>query len=172
VVSAERGQPSLNSAAERLTALVELGRRYPDARLVFSGGSGSVLRQDAKEAPVAKALLESLGFDAARVVFEAQSRNTWENAIYSRDLVHPRAGEVWLLVTSAMHMPRSVGAFRAAGWQVTAYPVDYQTTVTSAGLSFSVAGGVSELSAGLHEWLGLVYYRLRGWSDSWYPAPL
>jgi uncharacterized SAM-binding protein YcdF (DUF218 family) len=169
--SAAWGEPSLNGAAERVTALMQLVRRYPAARLVYTGGSGSVTAQEFKEAPVAKALFDSLGMETGRVVFEAQSRNTWENATLTKELVNPLPGESWLLVTSAAHMPRSVGAFRAAGWKVTAYPVDYASSGRGAGLRFSLGGGLGALGGATHEWLGLAYYRWRGWSDSWYPSP-
>lgn len=171
VVTAARGQPSLNGAIERVTSMVALAERYPDARLVFTGGSGAIATQDLKEAPVVKAFLEEIGFDAGRVIFEAQSRNTWENAELTKALVAPRPGETWVLVTSALHMPRAVGAFRAARWPVVPYPVDYSTTGAEQGLGFSLGGGLSTLTAAWHEWLGLVYYRLRGWSDSLYPGP-
>lgn len=169
VLSAERKQPALNDAAERLTAMVQLGRLYPAARLIYSGGSGSVTRQDAKEAPVARTLLEAMGFECTRVVFEDQSRNTRENAILSYDIARPQPGQTWLLVTSAAHMPRSLGAFRAAGWQVVPYPVDYTTAGVSP-WSWELGRGLGALSRGLHEWGGLLYYRLRGWTDSLYPG--
>ncbi|MBC7952600.1 MAG: YdcF family protein [Rhodospirillaceae bacterium] len=171
VVTAARGQPSVNGTVERITAMVELGRHHPEARLVFTGGSGSVTAQALKEAPVARAFLDSLGFDTGRVLFEAQSRNTWENAVFTRDLVTPQPGQIWVLVTSAVHMPRSVGAFRAAGWQVLPYPVDYTTTGSNGGLRFNVAGGLGSVANAMHEFLGMAYYRLRGWSDALYPAP-
>lgn len=170
VMSAARHQPNINGAAERLFALLELGRRYPQARIVFSSGTGSIARPDLKEAPVVRGLLDSAGFDTTRVIFENQSRNTWENAVFSRDLALPRPGQTWLLVTSAMHMPRSVGAFRAAGWQVVPYPVDYQTSGERHAIGLNLVGGGVSIHAALHEWLGLAYYRARGWSDSWYPA--
>lgn len=171
VLTAARGQPSVNGAAERLTALVELGMRHPEARLVFTGGSGSISAQELKEAPVARAFLDTLGFATSRVVFESQSRNTWENAVLTRDRVAPQPGQIWVLVTSAMHMPRSVGAFRAAGWRVIPYPVDYTTTGQPEGLRFNVAAGMWAVTSAMHEILGMAYYRLRGWSDSLYPHP-
>lgn len=169
-MSAARGQPSLNAAAERLTAMMELSRRYPEARVIFSGGSGSITRQELKEAPITRALLASIGADVDRVVFEGQSRNTRENAIFSRPLANPQPGETWLLVTSALHMPRAVGVFRAVSWPVTPYPVDYLTGGERSGPAFKVGAGVSNLRTALHEWGGMAYYRWRGWSDSWYPG--
>lgn len=171
VVSAARDQVSAGGAVERVTALVTLGRRYPQAKLIFSGGSGSLTTQALKEAPVAQRFLDELGFDHSRVVFEDQSRNTRENALLSKQLMEPQPGETWVLVTSALHMPRSVGTFRAAGWTVVPYPVDYLTTGRPRGLGFDLGGAVSKLDAGLHEWLGLAYYRWQGWSDSLFPGP-
>ncbi|MGE5515791.1 MAG: YdcF family protein [Bacteroidota bacterium] len=169
VLSAARGQPALNGAGERLVAMVQLARRYPSARLVYSGGSGNIARQDLKEAPQARALLESLGVDCSQAIFEEQSRNTWENAMFSRALAQPQPGQTWLLVTSAAHMPRALGTFRAAGWSVVPYPVDYVTTGSPRwGSGFTE--GLLAVEQGLHEWAGLAYYRLRGWSDSWYPG--
>lgn len=171
VVSAARDQVAANGAVERVTTLVTLGRRYPQARLIFSGGSGSLTTQELKEAPVAKRFLDELGFDTARVMFEDQSRNTWENAVLSKQAMNPQVGETWLLVTSALHMPRSVGAFRAAGWSVLPYPVDYLTSGHKGAWGFDLGGALSRLDTGLHEWLGLAYYRWRGWSDSLFPGP-
>ncbi len=80
-------------------------------------------------------------------------------------------GEAWLLVTSAHHMPRSVAVFKAAGWPVTAYPVDYRTRRASRYLRFSLLARLELLEIGLHEWIGLVAYRLLGWTDELFPAP-
>lgn len=171
VVSASRDQVAANSAVERVTTMISLGRRYPQARLIFSGGSGSLTAQEFKEAPVARRFMDELGFDTSRVVFEDQSRNTWENAVFSKQLIAPQPGETWVLVTSALHLPRSVGAFRAAGWSVIPYPVDYTTAGREGGWSFDPGSAFSGLNGGLHEWLGLAYYRWRGWSDSLFPGP-
>lgn len=171
-ISAARGQVAVNGAVERMTTLLPLSRRYPDARLVFSGGSGTLLSQHDKEARYAEDFFRDIGLDVGRIILENQSRNTRENAILTREMVKPRPGEVWLLVTSAVHMPRAVGCFRAAGWTVFPYPVDYQTAGTltltnSLGFNF----GLGSYNGVLHEWLGLVAYRLAGWSDALLPGP-
>lgn len=171
VRSQERDRPAITDAPERLTALVELARRYPAARVVFSGGSGDFARQDVKEAHYTAMLLANLGVPEGRVLYENQSRNTRENAEFAKPLAAPQDDEAWLLVTSARHMPRSVGAFRAAGWEVIPYPVDYLTSAASSGWGFRLGRNNAALRTAFHEWAGLVYYRLRGWSDSWYPAP-
>ncbi len=171
-ISSARGQPSGNTALERLTSLAELSRHYPMAKVIFTGGSGSLVSQDVKEGPIAVDFLKSIGMDVDRLIVEDQSRTTRENAVLTQQIVKPQSGEVWVLITSANHMPRSVGAFRAIGWQVTAYPVDYLTTGhgdTGGGVSLS--NGLSALSTAQHEWGGLLYYRIRGWSSALFPAP-
>jgi uncharacterized SAM-binding protein YcdF (DUF218 family) len=173
VGSALRGQPNAGGAIDRVTAMVELSRRFPDATIIFTGGSGSVIEQGYKEATAVGQYLAQLGIDGSRIVFEEQSRNTRENATFTKALANPQPGQTWLLVTSASHMPRSVGVFRAAGWEVTAWPVDYATTGTAslARLRFNLPAGLGVLAAASHEWVGLLSYRLLGWSSDWFPAP-
>jgi uncharacterized SAM-binding protein YcdF (DUF218 family) len=170
-MSADRGQPVLNSAGERITEFVALARRYPEARLIFTGGSGYVFAGDLREADVIRTVLDGLGFDTSRIVFERESRNTYENALFSRPLADPAPGETWLLITSAAHMPRSVGIFRHAGWPVTAYPVDYRTA-GSLTWSPDLLYGLDALNESLREWVGLAAYRLMDRTDSWFPAPV
>jgi uncharacterized SAM-binding protein YcdF (DUF218 family) len=172
VVAAARGQVALTESAERLTAFVALARRYPEARLVYTGGSGRLLRRDLKETAVARMLFEEVGLDPARVQFEGESRNTYENARLALAAAAPRPGETWLLVTSAAHMPRAVGAFRRVGWPVVPYPVDYRTTgaiVAPGPLSFD--GALEQVSAASREWVGLAAYRLLGRTDALFPGP-
>ncbi len=167
-----RGQPALNQHAERMTEFVALARRFPAARLAFTGGSASVFHQDLKETEVARLFFESMGLRPDRVVYEGRSRNTYENAVFTRALLRPRPGERWLLVTSAAHMPRAIGAFRKAGWDPVAYPVDYVTRgLAEIGPFFNFRAGLNNFSDALHEWLGLIAYRLLGRSNTLFPAP-
>jgi uncharacterized SAM-binding protein YcdF (DUF218 family) len=167
-----RDQVALGGGAERLTEFAALARKRPDLRLAFTGGSGSLFRQDAKETAVARRLFADLGLDPARVAFEDRSRNTYENAVFTHRLLRPAPEETWLLVTSAMHMPRAVGAFRKAGWRVVAYPVDYATAGDGEfALGFSLIDGLDAISVGIREWLGLVVYRLLDRTDSLFPGP-
>jgi uncharacterized SAM-binding protein YcdF (DUF218 family) len=162
--SEARGQVYLTADAARMTTGVELARRYPTARLVFTGGP---------EAISARKLWLSLGVPAERMTFEAKSRNTWENAVFTRDLVKPKPGETWLLVTSALHMPRSVGIFRHLGFDVIPYPVAYRTFGDERDfrLSPSMTDRVFMLDFGIREWVGLLAYRLAGKTDALFPAP-
>lgn len=169
---AEWGQPAMNGHGERMTAMVELARRFPEARLVFTGGSGSVRMQEIKEAPAARELWSRMGLDTDRILFEDQSRNTWENAVFTRDLVKPQPGEVWLLVTSANHMPRSMGVFRRAGWDPTAFPVAFKTNhAKDTQLTFNLDDGLRRSTWAVREWVGLVAYHLMDRTDTLFPAP-
>lgn len=168
-IHAVSGQPALNDNAERMTAAAALARAYPQARLVFSGGSADPVRPTLKEAPVARLVFEQLGLDSGRTVFEDRSRNTWENATHTLELIRPVAGERWLLVTSAFHMPRAVGAFRRAGWDVMPYPVDYRIAAADWTPGLRLPGERARLA--VHEWLGLAAYRLMGRSNEFFPGP-
>ncbi len=171
-VTRARGQLSLGSAVERLTEFAVLARRYPAARLVYSGGSGDLFRQDVKEADVLAPFLKTIGLDPARVMLEDRSRNTLENATETYKLVRPRKGENWVLITSAIHMPRAVGVFRKAGWRVIPYPVDFRSTGEEPfKLSFNMLSGLGGLTSGLYYWAGMAFYRLTGKMDSFFPGP-
>src|SRR4029078_2636944 len=123
---AAHGTPVVRSSPDRIIAAAALAHRYPNARVVFSGGSANLISNDAREADFAGAIFESLGVDKSRLIMERESRNTQENAEFSKALVKPKEGERWLLVTSAFHMPRSVGLFRTGGFAVEPYPVDWR----------------------------------------------
>ena len=171
-VTRARNMPTLNDAAERLTEPVGLLQRFPNVRLVFSGGSAKLSPDDWTEADVARMLWRQLGVPDDRMSFEDKSRDTWQNAVFTKELVQPKPGERWLLVTSAMHMPRSVGIFRKIGFDVIPYPVDYQTgSVRGDFAGFrKPADAVRILQSASHEWIGLVSYYLTGKMPELFPA--
>jgi uncharacterized SAM-binding protein YcdF (DUF218 family) len=172
LITEQRGQLTIGDPSERLTEFVALGRRFPAARMVFTGGAGSLLRPDLKEAALAYRFLADMGFDAARVIHESESRSTFENAAFSYNLVRPAKGERWLLVTSASHMPRAVGCFRKLGWEVIAYPVDYRTTgKVRLDWSFDFGVGIGVLNGAAYEWLGLIAYWVLGRTSALFPGP-
>lgn len=173
IVTSARGVPALNEAAERLTSFARLARLYPRARLIASGGTGGLLYRDVDEAGVARQLLEGLGIAPERLELESRSRDTYENAVFSREMAAPRAGEIWLLVTSAFHMPRSVGAFRKVGFDVVAYPTDFRTRGVQDRIRgfYSVSSGLRRLDIVAREWLGLVVYGVTGRTDAVFPKP-
>jgi uncharacterized SAM-binding protein YcdF (DUF218 family) len=173
-VSAARNDVALNEAAERVTAAVALARRYPDARMIYSGGTGALIFPEGSEAASAVRIFESLGIPHARIIAEEQSRNTVENAVFSMLLAMPQPGERWLLVTSGYHMPRAMGVFRQAGFPVEAYPVDWRTRGPQDVLRpFStLSGGLERADTAAREWVGLLVYWLTGRTGALFPGPL
>ena len=172
-VSAARGRVALNEAAERMTAAAELARRYPKARIIFAGGSNALIFDDGVEAFFGVQQLEALGVAHERITAEEQSRNTIEDAVFSRLLANPKPGERWLLLTSAYHMPRAMASFRAAGFPVEAYPVDWRTRGPSDLVRpfGSLGDGLRRTDTAVHEWIGLLLYRLAGKTTDLFPAP-
>ncbi|MGB0084688.1 MAG: YdcF family protein, partial [Rhodomicrobiaceae bacterium] len=164
LVSVARNEVALNEAAERLTEAAALARRYPGARIVISGGDGSLVYRSTDEAGIAKRFLTQIGIDPARITLETRSRNTWQNAVFTKKLIAPKPGERWLLITSAFHMPRAMGCFRAAGFDVIAWPVDFRTRGLEDLLRFSsgASGAWSDIDLAANEWVGYLAYWITG----------
>jgi uncharacterized SAM-binding protein YcdF (DUF218 family) len=171
LTSRDRDTPTLTSAANRLTTFVVLARRYQQAKLVFTGGSGAIEQGVSNEAYYARILLQQLGVPPDRVIFEDKSRTTWENAVNTDAMVRPRPGERWILVTSASHMPRAVGVFRKIGWQVLPWPVGYQSRDHISDYPQSIGRKLEGLDWAVHEWIGLTAYYLMGRSSALFPMP-
>jgi uncharacterized SAM-binding protein YcdF (DUF218 family) len=172
-LSAAHGRPILDRSGDRMVAAAELARQYPNARIVYSGGNANLIRDDtAKEADYALSMLEDLGVAKTRLAADRLSRNTAENAEFVKAIAKPKEGERWLLVTSAFHMPRSIGLFRKVGFKVEAYPVDWRTSKSDA-LSFSsvAINGLERTDVAIREWTGLAAYWLTGKIDHFFPGP-
>jgi uncharacterized SAM-binding protein YcdF (DUF218 family) len=172
-VSATRHEVVLNEAAERLTVVADLARRYPDARILFSGGTGELIAGE-REAPFAFRLFETFGIAPDRILLEDRSRNTMENALHSKEIARPLPGQRWLLVTSAYHMPRAIGVFRKVGFAVEPYPVDWRTRGAQDALRpfTSVGDGLRRVDTAVREWVGLAVYWITGRSSELFPGPL
>jgi uncharacterized SAM-binding protein YcdF (DUF218 family) len=172
-ISVRRGEPALADGAARITAAVELARRYPAARVVFTGATAELVPSDATEAKYAKLLFTRLGIPPEQIELEDRSRNTAENAVFTKALVKPKPSERWLLVTSASHMPRAIGTFRQAGFPIDAYPVDWRTRgpIDLVTPFLSVWVGLRTTEFAVHEWIGLLAYRLTGRIPELLPGP-
>ena len=171
-LSDDYGEPVVGGNADRIIAVARLARAFPAARMVYSGGDPSLSGTGTPEADFVYPLLDSLGVARERVLLESRSRNTAENAAFTRDLVKPRPGERWLLVTSAQHMPRAVGCFRRVGFSVEAYPVGWRTQRKVNWTPGSVLGpGLAALDSAAYEWIGLFAYWLTGKTSEFLPAP-
>ncbi len=173
-VAAARGQVVLNGNAERLTTVVALHRTMPALPIIVSGFSGRLRLRGWNEAEITQRLFEQLGVDMSKVRFEAESRNTAENARLTMELLGGEgdpAGRPWLLITSAAHMPRAVASFRSTGLPLLPYPVDYRTEPDNLLWPRDISGSLSLAGAALHEWLGLAVYYVTGRSAELFPGP-
>lgn len=162
--------PLLAGAPMRYVVLSELMRRYPDAKVVFSGGSGILEAHMLSEADVSKGIMVKLDLDLSRVTFESDSRNTWENAVNAKKIAHPRIGERWALLAPAAQMPRAVGSFRKVEWNVLPWPTDFTSGLPDWGLT-SPLQRFDLVNEGEHEWLGLIAYWMTGRSSDLIPSP-
>jgi uncharacterized SAM-binding protein YcdF (DUF218 family) len=172
-LTAARGTPAINSSGARIVVAAELAHRYPKARVVYVGRNSSLRSANFSEPDVADDIFKNLGLGGDRVQLERNSRNTDENVRFVKKVVNPKPGERWLLVTSASHIPRSIGLFRKAGLSVEPYPVDWRTKGWSDTYKFQAdpITGLTLIDAALHEWLGLIVYRLTGKIDELFPSP-
>jgi uncharacterized SAM-binding protein YcdF (DUF218 family) len=171
-LSHDRGQPVIGGAVERLTAMAKLAKIYPNAKVIFSGGSGDLSKPNLKEAHFIAPFMLDMGLNPDRVIYENQARNTVENAEITMKVANPKIGDIWLLVTSAFHMPRAMGTFRKAGWKILAYPIDYNTSQNFQWkFFFNFSAGLMQISHFAHELVGLIVYKITGQSQSFFPEP-
>lgn len=175
-VIGRRGVPrSLTAAGSpRLDAFLELSKRYPLARHVFTGGSIELINDRDTEADIVRRIFARIGLDTTRIIFEDKSRNTFENAQFSYVLLNPQPEEQWIMITSARHMPRAVGTFRRVGWRnIVPFPVDYATEeVPKFEPDFSLGANLDLLSQAVREYIGLGAYYALGRMDALFPGPL
>ena len=177
LVGMARHAPALNEAAERIVECAIVARRFPDAKIAFTGGDAGILYKSSSEAEGAAALLTAMGVAKDRLILEGNARDTYENAVFLREELTKQGdlgpGKRWVLITSAHHMPRAMGAFRKAGFDVEPWPVDYRTR-GEADLTRpfdKVSEGLRRADVATREWIGLLAYRLTGRTDALFPAP-
>jgi uncharacterized SAM-binding protein YcdF (DUF218 family) len=173
-LSATHGVPILGGSMDRVIIAAGLARRYPNIRILYSGGNANLISDAAaKEADYAWAVFETLGISRDRVILERRSRNTQENAEFARAMISPAPGERWLLITSAFHMPRSVGVFRKAGFPIEPFPVDWRIGGRSELFQFapSALEGLGRIDTAIREWIGLTAYWATGKTSEFFPGP-
>jgi uncharacterized SAM-binding protein YcdF (DUF218 family) len=158
-LSQEWQQLETNSFNERIFSFIELAHRYPQAKLVFTGGSASLDRNRPTEADIIGDYLLKVGIQQERLILENQARNTVENVTRTQQLLQPAVDENWVVITTAFHMPRSIGIFCQQGWSVIPYPVDHHTLPSERyKIKFNLADHANNLQIAVHEWLGLAAY--------------
>src|SRR4029077_2848549 len=166
------GEAVFNGSIARVLGGVALARHHPEAKLALVGGEGEVIPIGFAESRATKGFVIEEGIPAAQLIIEERSRSTHENAVFAKEMIRPAAGQNWILVTSAFHMPRAVGAFRAVDWPVIPYPVDFKVDPRP-GLraNFSLVDGLGSSTIAGKEWAGLLGYRLLGWTRELFPEP-
>ncbi len=162
--SAYWDQVQLNEGGERYIGAMTLARRFPQARVLFTGGSGALrdlTGAETSEAAIAERFFLDQGIAPTRLLLEGQSRNTAENARLSFVLAAPAPGKTWVLVTSAFHMPRAMRSFEEAGWAgLVAWPVDYRTSAFTDGVGWNLTRNLQVLTTAIREQVGQLAYRL------------
>ena len=169
-VSRTTGQLNLNDAGERVLAGAALAERYPNAQLVFTGLYREDVIGEFTAAPTPQSLLFGPEYSERAPVFIGAARSTYEEALLSLELLRPAAGETWLLVTSAYHMPRAFLTFQAQGWTLLPYPVDYRNVGEgNFKPSLNFIGKLANLDEVVREWGALIVYNRLGRTDSLFP---
>lgn len=174
-IGSGRGQVRFSEAASRMTSAAALAKKHPNAKLVFTGGSTNLIAAVTQtEADSAAQFFAQMGIDPARVILENKARNTYENGVFTAKFIAPKPGERWVLITSAYHMPRAMGVFRKAGLSLEAYPVDFNSSGTVSDFirpARRFAYSMNLADDTVKEWLGLIAYRLAGYTDTLLPGP-
>lgn len=153
-------QPNTGDAGDRFITALALAHKYPEAIVLFTGGSGR-LKGGVSGADIARDIFLRAGIDKSRLILEGASRNTAENATMSLELVPDNLDGEWLLVTSAFHMRRAVASFCAAGWKnIVPWPTDYRTGGFVDRIGWNFALNLDDLNIGVREWIGLAAYSL------------
>ncbi|HUE63644.1 MAG TPA: YdcF family protein [Rhizomicrobium sp.] len=159
----KRHAPQANAGVNRLVAAMAVARHYPAARVVFTGGSGVLIGAENAESVTARYVFSELGLESGRLLLEPKARNTYENILFAKELAKPKPGEVWLLDTAAIDLPRAMAVARKLRWPLIAWPSDYITTPRDAGARFfDISDNLRLTDYAAHEWIGLLAYRLSG----------
>lgn len=171
-VMARRGGIEFNQAADRFIETAMLAKRYPQARILVSGGDGSFSGAYDGDAKASEAFFAAFGIGPERLIREEQSRTTFENARNTQELLATNGLSGCALVTSAFHMPRSAGLFRKLGLEITLWPTDYRTSGSvTPGFDFTQPSLNAQLTTtAMREWIGLAAYYYGGRTDSLFPG--
>ncbi|MBU2573404.1 MAG: YdcF family protein [Elusimicrobia bacterium] len=151
--------PSLEGASlERAAEAARLYKRYR-LPIIVSGGAAF---SGPAESPIVKKYLVSAGVPADKIITEERSRDTFENAVFSKKLCDEKGYKKAVIVTSAYHMKRAVWSFEKAGFKdAVPYPTGYKSSKTPQYYYVDFLPGPGDnLRAAMHEYLGLVFYKI------------
>ena len=165
----EYKQMILNDRIERITESAKIIKKFPNAKIIYSGGNGTFSKPKLKSDEVANIFYKQLGVNTDRIIFENKSRNTYENILFSKQIAKPQEDEKWLLVTSAFHMKRAILISKKQKWKFIPYPVDFkQSKKISLKPSIHFFSNFTSFQKAFHEWLGLFSYYLMGRTDNFF----
>jgi len=154
-------QISVNESSERLIESVYIIKQFKNSKVIFSGGSGIINRPDLGHSQVAKSFYKKMGVQDNRIIYEDNSRNTYENILFSKKIANPKKNENWILITSASHMKRAILIGSKHNWNFVPYAVDFKTTKKyKLSPNLSLLSNLNSFQQGSHEWLGLISYFL------------
>lgn len=156
-------------SSDRLFQVLPLAYTKNIGTVIFTGGSGSIEYPDHKEALFVKKYLRSIHFPDSSILIESNSRNTYENALFSKRIVDSiNSDGSYLLVTSAYHMPRSMAVFRKAGYKnITPFVTNKLSgarRITFDHLFIPNPDALYSLQFLIHEWVGFFVYKLKGYA--------
>jgi len=162
-LSDEFNQINLNGSAERLIESITLINKYRYAKVIFSGGSGYINDPEMDHARIAKQFFIKMGINTNKIFFENQSRNTYENILFSKKIAKPKNEENWIVITSAFHMNRAIFIGEKIDWILKPYAVDFtQSKKLRFKPSLKILNNLNQIQKGSHEWIGLIAYYLMG----------
>jgi uncharacterized SAM-binding protein YcdF (DUF218 family) len=172
-VNSVRHISELNRSGDRYVETLRLALAHPEARIVVAAGPAALAMEQEPEAYAAQRFFTGFGIAPERIVLDDKSRNTEENAQFAKALAGDMSGQTWVMVTSAFHMPRSVGLFRMAEFPVVPWPTDY---LASGAEGWRIKldqppENVAIASIALREWTGLLGYKLTGKIADLVPGP-
>jgi uncharacterized SAM-binding protein YcdF (DUF218 family) len=172
-VNSVRNGFELNRSGDRYVEALRLALAHPEARILVAAGPAALALDQEREAYAAQRMFTAFGVAPGRIILDDNSRNTEENAQFAKELAGDMTGQTWVLVTSAFHMPRSVGLFRMAAFPVIPWPADY---LASGAEGWRVKPdqppeNVAVASIALREWVGLMGYKIAGKIADWFPGP-
>ena len=166
VLTKEYNQISLNDSVERLTESLQLMKKYSNAKIIYSGGSGLLHNQQLTHSYVAKLFFTNNVMKLDNIIFEDKSRNTYENILFSKKIAKPEINENWLIVTSAHHMQRALNIAERLEWKFIPYAVDFKSRKKFVWeLRIYLLNNLVLFQTASHEWLGLIAYYWMGRSS-------
>lgn len=159
----EHQKVSLGGSVERLTESIQIIKNNPSIKIIFSGGPAYINHPNLNDSDSAKIFFSQMGVDISKIIFEDNSRNTYENILFSKEIAKPKIDEKWIVITSASHMRRTINVSNKLNWKLIPYPTDFNVGKKfKFNISYNFLQNFNHSNKAVHEWVGLVYYYLLG----------